>query len=418
MRNGLRTRSIENGRRGATIVFVVLLTATVAMLSLSMIAVVRSSHQENRGSRENLSALYACEAGLAAAVQSLARGGDGNIGVERPVESGSQTYSVTATDIGDGRTSLQATGTDEDARMRVEMIVQRAATGFFRWAAFGDEWMHMDANSRTDSYDSSVGTYDDQMVNGSGSDAYANTDGDIGTNGDVSLDSNNEVWGDVSPGPSGTVTGAGVGTGIHGSTVPLPATIALPEIVLPALPQTAALTVAASTTLPSGQYGYTSLQVNVGKVLTITGPATILCDSFVMKSNSELLVDASAGPVEFFVVGDFILNSNTIVHSSDDAPADVAFNLLSDNVLDPGIDVAFDPDAVDFESGSQMYGTIYAPSASVTIDSNFELFGSLVARRVDLNSNCRIHYDETLATASEDSSSSFQTLCWRVLALQ
>lgn len=416
MRNGLRTRSIENGRRGATIVFVVLLTATVAMLSLSMIAVVRSAHQENRGSRENLSALYACEAGLAAAVQSLAGGGDGNIGVEQPIASGSQTYSVSATDIGDGRTALLATGTDEDARMRVEMVVQRSATGFFQWAAFGDEWMHLDSNSRTDSYDSTAGTYDDQAINGSGSSAYANADGDIGSNGDVSMDSNNKVWGDASPGPGGTITGDL--SKISGSTTPLPSTVTLPEIVLPALAQSSALTVSSSTTLPSGQYGYTSLQINSSKKLTITGPATILCDSFVMKSNSELLVDASAGPVEFFVVNDFVLNSNTVVHSGEDSPIDVAFNLLSDNVLDPGVDVAFDPDAVDFDSGSKLYGTIYAPSASVTIDSNFELFGSLIARRVDLNSNCRIHYDESLATASEESSSSFQTLCWRVLALQ
>ena len=98
-------------------------------------------------------------------------------------------------------------------------------------------------------------------------------------------------------------------------------------------------------------------------------------------------------------------------------PTDVAFNLLSDNILDPGVDVSFDEDLVDFDSGSKLYGTIFAPSAEITIDSNFEQFGSLVARRAYLYSNARIHYDELLATVSQTAQNVFTTLCWRVVPL-
>ena len=39
--------------------------------------------------------------------------------------------------------------------------------GFFQWGAFGAEGIVLDSNARVDSYDSTLGTYDSQAVNGS-----------------------------------------------------------------------------------------------------------------------------------------------------------------------------------------------------------------------------------------------------------
>jgi len=403
-------------RRGSTLVVVSLLMAAVAMLSLSFLMVLRSTQKENQGSRESLSALYACEAGLTAAVDDLVTGGTGAINsANQPHAFGSQSFWVESNDIGDGRISLVAHGRDDDARMNVELIVKPLAQGFFRWAAFGDESMHMDSNSRTDSYDSELGTYVSQAVNGSGSNQYANDEGDVGSNANITMDSNNQVWGDAHPGPSGTLAGAHP-ENVTGSTTPNASTIALPPIVVPVIapsPPYAGGTV----TLASGSYKYTNLVVNSTKTLTIIGPATVVCTNFKLKSNSHIVINATNGPVEFFVIDDFVLNSNTSINSTDNRPLDVAFNLLSDNILDPGVDVVFDEDLVDFDSGSRMYGTIYAPSAEITVDSNFELYGSLIARRVDLDSNCRIHFDEQLANASDDGAeATYETLCWRLVS--
>jgi hypothetical protein len=68
---------------------------------------------------------------------------------------------------------------------------------------------------------------------------------------------------------------------------------------------------------------------------------------------------------------------------------------------------------VDFESNAKLFGTIYAPSASIVINSNFELFGSLVARAVHLDSNSRIHFDEALLELDEDEEITFETVAWR-----
>lgn len=411
----MRTLHGERKRAGSTLVVVALLMAAVAMLSLSFLTFLRGAQNESNSSRESLAALYACEAGVALAIDELRSGGDGNIQSKQdPMPFGDQSVYVVAEDINSGRTSLMAYGRDDGSEVGVEVVVQQTPQGFFRWAAFGEENLHMDSNARTDSYDSSAGTYADQAVHGSGSNQYANTEGDVGSNGSISMDSNIGVYGDASPGPGESVTGDLAN--ITGSTTPMATAISLPEIVVPSIPLTSAsLTVSAATTLSGGDYNYGNLTVNNSKTLTIVGPATIVVSNFSLKSGASLIVNATDGPVEFFVIDDFKLNSNTTIQSTTQDPSDVAFNLMSDNILDPGIDVTFDEDLVDFDSGSKMYATIYAPSAAVTIDSNFELFGSMVARRVDLNSNCRIHYDERLATLSEGADPVYETLCWRLV---
>ena len=114
------------------------------------------------------------------------------------------------------------------------------------------------------------------------------------------------------------------------------------------------------------------LRIDSNDDLTIIGPATIVATDMAMRSNAELTIDATNGPVEFFVLDDFVLDSNTLVASTTLTPADVTFNLLSDNIIDPNVNI--DVDYVDFNSNAQLYGTIYAPNAAIDINSNFELF--------------------------------------------
>jgi hypothetical protein len=406
-------------------VVVALLMAAVAMLSLSFLMVLRSSQKENQGSRESLSALYAAEAGLTAAVDALARGEfdgvtpeePGNLGTKYTPESlgNAQEYwvEVQRPDAANPRMRLLSYGQDDRARMGIELWVQPSESGFFRWAAFGDELLHMDSNSRTDSYDSEAGDYLSQTT-GTGNDQHANEGGDVGSNGNITMDSNIGVWGDAHPGPGGSVTGDLAN--ITGSTTPLPSTIELPDIVVPPVAAPGGNVSFNTQTLASGSYYYASMQVNGTRTLTINGPATIVCGNFELESNSEIVVDATGGPVEFFVLDDFILNSNTSIASTTLSPLDVAVNLLSDNILDPGVDVDFDEDDLALDSNAKLYGTIYAPNAEISIHSNFELFGSLVARRVDLDSQCRIHFDEQLLTASADAAAAYDAVCWRLIS--
>ena len=51
--------------------------------------------------------------------------------------------------------------------------------------------------------------------------------------------------------------------------------------------------------------------------------------------------------------------------------------------------------------------------AFVEIESNFELFGALIARRLHLDSNSKIHFDESLLDEDEDSETELQAVLWR-----
>ena len=400
-------------RRGSSLIFVVMVLAAVAMLSLSLVSVMNSSQRELQGSRENLSALYVSEAGLSAALRDLAEGGFGDLGSQNePIEYGSSSFYVEVGNLGDERLQLRSVGRDDRSEVGVELVVRRVPDGFFQWAAFGDESLHLDSNSRTDSYDSDAGTYASQ-ASGAGNDYHANENGDVGSNENVTMDSNIAVWGDAVPGPSGTVSGSQLAN-ITGSTTPAPAATELPPINVPVIPLLGPGGFN-TTTLSSGEYHYSTFQVHNNQTLTIVGPASIVCDNFILKSDSQIRVDATNGPVRFYVMNDFIMNSNSRVYSLTYKPLDVAFSLLSDNIIDP--DVSVDLDDVEFESNSKIFGTLYAPNAEVVIDSNFELFGSLVSRRVNLDSNCRLHYDEALAGADMDGVYGFQSLCWRLVSV-
>jgi len=410
----LARRRANQNRNGSSMVIVVLLVSAFAVLSMSLITANVSAGKEQRQLRESLASMYASEAGIGAAYFDLESGGDGILGDEdMPVTFGSDSYWVQVTDLGDDLVSLMATGRSNRTQSRVELIVRQASASFYRWGAFGDDFLEMDSNAFVDSYNSSDGSYSSQATNKVGGQSYANTDGDVGSNGNVSLCQNATVFGDATPGPGGSATVLGNAV-VSGSTVPATTTTEMPTLEITVCPPAGDLMIGKndSGTLAAGEYDLGQLCLESGSDLSIVGPATIVCIDMVLESNSEIHVDATNGPVEFFVHDNFTLNSNTLITSSTFTPADITISLESDNVIDP--DEVVDLDEVDFDSNAQLYGTIYAPNAAVEINSNFEMFGSLIARSVHLDSNSRIHFDEALMEVDDGEGGNFTTICWRV----
>ena len=392
---------------------ITLLVTVVAMTTLALFQVVSSSQKAVKSSRDIVNAQLVAEAGLSEAMLQLSRGEEASLGSEQaPVSYGSAGFWVQEVDLGGGAHTLVATGIENGVGSQLELVVQEVSSSFFSWAAFGDEGMTMSSNAQVDSYNSSLGTYDSQDINGSGSSSFALTNGNVGSNANVAMDQNAKVWGDVVPGPGGTATVLGNAV-VTGSTTPASSEVEMPEIDLPSIPSTGNLTVGknGSHAFASGDHHLDKFLMSSGSTVEIEGPATLVFETFEIGSSAQLLIDASGGPVEIFVVGDFVMNSNTLIASDTYTPADIEINLLSDNVIDPGLEV--DLDEVDFDSNAKLYGTIYAPSAAIIINSNFELFGSLVSRTVHLDSNSKIHFDEALLELSEDEEITFETVAWR-----
>jgi hypothetical protein len=404
----------NQSRRGVSLFMVTFSVSVLATLSLSMVMVNTAVTREQQTEKHQIASLLAAESGVSDAVFSMNNGGTGDVGsLANPVETSGAKYWVDATDLGNGLVALTSTGLDGGDGSRVEVTLQKTSSSIWTWGAFGDEELGMDSNAHVDSYDSSLGDYDSQL-NGSGNGIYALENGNVGSNGNVTLDGNSEVHGSAIPGPTSTTTIGGENVVLTGSMAPATGVQEFPALVIPSFPMLPAMTVSGSETLASGDYYFDSLTVGANNDLTIYGPATIVVDDFEMKSNANLWVDATDGPVEFYVIDDFILSSNTLVASLTYDPADIEINLESDNIINPTLNVQLSEVAL--ESNAMLYGTLYAPNATVDINSNFELFGAVVARQVHLDSNSRVHFDENLMNSRSSSEVSWQPLCWRTVA--
>ncbi|QDU67306.1 DUF7305 domain-containing protein [Engelhardtia mirabilis] len=400
-------------QEGSALVGVVVVMAGLASVSLAVAQLGLSARSEQRGHLARVNAQYAAEAALAASMADLNGGGDGNVFTSNsPLSLGGATAFVQVTAVSSGQRNVVASGAQGLADMGLEVVLTQQAQSVFQFAAFGDESMTLDSNAFVDSYDASAGAY--LALNGTGGDAYANTEGNIGSNGDVDLDQNSTVFGDAQCGPTATTTVLG-NAEVNGSTLPASATVTMPSIDVPIVPDdgTIATGTNTSTTITSGDHGYSAFSVGKNAILTIIGPATLVVDSFEVNSGSSVLIDDTGGPVEIYVRGDFIVNSNTLIASLDFEPADLSFLLESDNIIAPDV-VEVDLDEVDFDSNAKIYGTILAPNAAISINSNFELFGAIAAKQLHLDSNCKIHYDESLADMSNSSENTWTTVGYRV----
>lgn len=394
------------GRRGSAMVYVIVFISVLASMAFSLVMTSMGSMRAQRGAREEANAVFLAQGAISEAYFALENGGDGQLGAANDRRFyGGGSYWVDAVEAGGIRTLL-ATCEAGSSEARVELTLRETSTNLFAWGAFGDESLDLDSNARIDSYNSSAGSYASQVGGG----GFANGNGDSGSNGSIVLRSNARVYGDATPGPGYSTTLLGISQ-VHGSTAANTSIVDLPEIEVP--PLTLGGSITGNTSIPSGSHAYSQLRLNANRTVTVTGPATLVFGSFELRSNSQFLVDATNGPVEIFVINDFILSSNTLVASYDESPLDISLNLLSDNVIDPDMEVELDE--VDLESNAKLYGTIYAPNAAIEINSNFELFGAIVARSLLLDSNSRIHYDELLATAATDAVVTYEVIAQRVL---
>lgn len=409
-----QTRGRSSLERGGALVSMALVAAVLATVSVGVVSMSLSGHKERQSAHEDIHARYVCQAGLANAVYDVQRGQSGNLGSPQyPVTWDESQFYVQRSTLAGGEIQLTATGLDDRKGARMELVMREVPSTSYRYGAFGREWFHLDSNAHVDSYDSTSGDYASQAVNGSGSGAYANTEGDIGSNGPITIDQNAVVWGDAPAGPGQTTTVLG-NAEVTGSTAAATSLQSVPTVTVPSLPSLGNLTVNANATIPSGSFRYGAFTVNSGKTVTVIGPATIVCTNFELKSNSSFIVDATAGPVAFYAIDNFKMGQNTVMRSTTYDPHQLSVNLLSDNVFNPETDVTVD--TVDMLSNTKLYGTVLAPDARIEINSNFELFGSIVARSMDLHSNSFIHFDESLNVLSEIGAPDWDIMSWRMLA--
>src|SRR5262245_3222260 len=214
-RNGGRLR----GRRGNTLLTVVILMGTMTVLALVFVRVGQRMTAEQLGNVETARTAYLAEAGISEALEAIRSGKSGNIGQsDNPAYLGGGVLWVEATDLGGGRTQLDSVAMKDGGRAALRVVVDTGAGGgggggggnsandTFYTMLFAGKNLHLNQNIEVDSWDSSLGTYASQATNTKDGFTYAGSEGGASSNGAIQLENNVHVFGDAHVGPGNTLS--------------------------------------------------------------------------------------------------------------------------------------------------------------------------------------------------------------------
>ncbi len=409
----MKTNRKPARNEGTALVVALLVTMVIAALSFGMSTVTHGSYAENREYAERTRVFYIAEAGMNEAIAVLSsRGKDAMKAETYPKTLGAVDYAVTVTfgdespHLADDLIQIVATANERQHERRIETMLQITGSngGRYNFGAFGDRFLAMDSNAGIDAWNSDNGAYRDQLTGKHHGIDYALQDSSASSNGNISLDSNSFVFGDANPG-----TGKGVSTAsnsfVSGSTAPASEPVVIPPIDVPTVPTLINFEKdKGKHTMGPGTFGFRKLTMDSNSRLTITGPATLVVRDFKLLSNSEIYIDSTNGPVDFYVTKSFEANSNTEFRSLNSNPQDLTVNYT-------GTSTAI------FNSNTEFWGAFVAPKAAIELDSNAEVWGIIGGKSLSLKSNSMVHVDHALMGGGGGSSGQhglqLAVLSWR-----
>ena len=285
---------------------------------------------------------------------------------------------------------VRSHGTSGSEQRTIDAVYLLTAQSVFQYALFGDVSVGIGGNALTDSYQSTLGSYASQTP-GKHGDVGTNstTPGGIDVTG-TSLVVNGQIK--VGPNvadPSSVVTGNVNDDFITGGPpkyVSQPNEFPMPDVGTPPA--------GCTSTIPP----------KVGGVITFVA-GTTYCLGGTVKINGNDTWTAN-GNVTIYIQSLLTIEGNATV-GNPVHPSYMAFLVQSnaETVFEEKV-----AGTVDF------YGTIYAPDANVSVKGNAEIYGSVIARHVDLTGSAQIHYDEDLKSRTDISNRYHPTLkSWREL---
>ena len=402
------SRRRPQGRERAGIALV---TTLITLTTLLVLVSVFQQHttrtaKECDASIDERRAFYLADSALSEAMTAVRAGSSGAIGSQAaPAYFGGGVLWVEATVLDPERTRLVATAMSGGGRASLEAVVRmHPAEPLFQAVLNSDEPLTLNANVMIDSFDSDLGGYAAQVVNMYGTTAYAGSNGHVASNHAIHCNAGAKTFGDATPGPGYGVT-FGTGAYVAGSIQPALEPFSFDPIVVPSAVVSGPLSVPTSgtQTLAPGTYGFSNVTIGQGATLTIAGPATVVCNNFAGLKLGKLKIDATNGPVTFYVQGTYTQMQGFQSVPVTGSPLAVAFMITSAN-------------SISFPAGSKVNGAFYAPDSNFTFTSNNEVFGAIAANRIDMSSGTRFHYDESLMDywqhAGDSATDPLELLVW------
>ena len=476
----MSSRNLHSDERGIAIVIALFMTMMVSALAASMAYVARTETLSSQSYTTMAHARYGAESGLAAATNYLLStpyaneapgtgtdpltnydtnyspvrrtnaavvlnsAGGSNYPLSGVVTSfgtaasgtltvgnGTVTYGARATLLALRRVTDSMSGNTEtlqkweitgwgrrggvgSSEVEVTAIIERHVIPLYRYAAFatntGCGALSFSGGAKTKSYNS-------QALN-AGNPVPANTDGDVGTNGNLALSGNpTQINGTLSTPRTGV--GTCTANNVTALTVSGQATVSeglveLPQVVTydtpPApspMPPTTSVnmnssfacllylgctTNASSVTLtadPTNTVPYSSMgNVSVGPKDLVLNAGTYIFNSLTIAGNAKITTN---GKVTIKIAGvgttnPLTLTGNSITNSS--------YNPSNLQIIYGGTG------NIALTGGTATAAIVYAPNANLTLSGNGNVYGSMIAGRMSVTGGGDIYYDTNLAASA------------------
>ena len=438
----MRVRSIRNNRGAALVVvlFIMVFGSAIVML-LSDLETSSYIFVSNRG--DWMLGRQIAEAGMAEAIREVNNGqnfdGDDAIGSIGRITIGS-VVSITPRNFNGGSYwvkvdrddsvdpiiwTLTSTATFQSPleviTRVIQVVVQHKIDPLFGGGLAANGDMVLKTNAVVDSYDSDLVdsdgnplSYEDQATNEYNGKLYGSSEGNLGSNSNITLEGSAVVMGDATPGPDGTVNQED-NSYVSGSTTPAMEDNVLTPVQLPQgylMWPTSDLPDSAETLSP-GNYHFTDFELDSNRTLLIEGPATIVisADALVLRSNAHLLIDGSGGPVNIYIVdstpdsdSELLMRSNSTIHSITNDPTDITIHVVGDS-------------EITLASNARIHAGINAPESEVHLSSNTKVYGAIVADTVKLSANAKVHFDLKMLRQPDPNGEllPMEILSWRIV---
>lgn len=262
-------------------------------------------------------------------------------------------------------------------------------------------------NIQTDSFDSSNSSY---STSGQYDATKRRANGDVATNSGLvnSLSVGNaDIYGRVATGPGGSVSIGSNGSvgdaawhtagnsGIQPGYSTDDMNVSFPDVTAPylvGLPPAPGIVGGTNYNyvLSTGDYSMSSLSMsgNSGNRLLVSGDARLYVTGNVSLSGSSSIVIAPGARLRMYVGGSSTsIGGNGVVNGNNNATNFSYYGLPSNT-------------SVSFSGNAAFTGTIYAPSAALSLggggNNNYDFVGASVSSTVTMNGHFNFHYDELL----------------------
>lgn len=403
-----------NREKGSALIMALVAFIILAGIGAAFFSFTMARGQVTTKATSSDSVFHIAEAGIDDMVNRMSTWGMGYTGTDA-------TYTVIKTDVGGGKARI--TGSVNGGSYTVELYPAYTTKGNYRivstaskstekraietWVGpintnalpafglFGDVLVDTDGGFFADSYKSGNGTYASQATNsqtiGTKTYAYARANGGLGSNGDISTNNNTVVFGNVTPGPTGTFT---PGAYVSGTTSNASVNVAIPPVtysVPTTLNATPPVVAGASgsdpstVTFPSGTYNLSEINYTGKTDIYVTGDVTIYVDGQINMNNQQNFFVSGAGSKVKIVQGsgNVTFNGVSIINGATQLPTTFKIESASTGT-------------VKFNGSAEVYLSMYAPDATFHHNGTADFYGAMVADTIDVGGGARFHYDEDI----------------------